>query len=308
MKKRKFKRKVIFKIVIVFILIVVMVVGFNVVKTLKYHKTLDYKLKTIGYSDFEIASLSGLSDENIQYVLENSYNEVFVNIVLEKYFIDDNFLKYIDYYNQNPSEELSLIVGIINVKMDDCKTNLDDGFLMLVNKFCELSSDYLPTNVKEISSRYAYSDNFILDDVLDFYKEMFKAAETDGAKLVISSGYRSYQDQEETYNQYLKARGRDYVNSYVALPGHSEHQTGFAFDILTLGANTSNFEETKEFSWLKNNAYKYGFIMRYPKGKEKITGYQYEPWHYRYVGKEVALKIHEEDITFDEYYAYYIEK
>ena len=93
----------------------------------------------------------------------------------------------------------------------------------------------------------------------------------------------------------------------AALPGYSEHQTGLAFDVMTSTSTTETFENTKEYEWLKNNAYKYGFILRYPKDKEDITGYAYESWHYRYVGKEIAKKIKEENITYDEYYAYYIE-
>ena len=93
----------------------------------------------------------------------------------------------------------------------------------------------------------------------------------------------------------------------AARPGYSEHQTGLALDITTRLAEDEEFVNTEEFSWLKENAHKYGFILRYPEGKENITGYSYEPWHYRYVGIDVATKIYNENITFDEYYAYYIE-
>jgi len=120
-------------------------------------------------------------------------------------------------------------------------------------------------------------------------------------------GERDYDEQEETYEYYKSTKGEEYANNYAAQPGNSEHQTGLAFDILSPNSNTKNFDETEEFKWLQKNAYKYGFIMRYPKDKEDITGYKYEPWHYRYVGIEVAKQIHEEDITFDEYYAFYIE-
>ena len=92
-----------------------------------------------------------------------------------------------------------------------------------------------------------------------------------------------------------------------ARAGHSEHQTGLAIDIADLSLDYDNFEITKEFKWVKENAHKYGFIMRYPKGKFHITGFKYEPWHYRYVGIDVAKKIKEAGITFDEYYAYYVE-
>ena len=94
------------------------------------------------------------------------------------------------------------------------------------------------------------------------------------------------------------------IDSVSARPGHSEHQTGLTVDINLL---SKQFDKTNEYYWMINNSYKYGFILRYPMDKEKLTGYDYEPWHYRYVGRDVALAIHSEDITFDEYYAYYID-
>ena len=94
---------------------------------------------------------------------------------------------------------------------------------------------------------------------------------------------------------------------YSARPGYSEHQTGLVIDIDNYNDDYENFDKTKEFEWMNNNSYKYGFILRYPKGKTDITGYDYESWHYRYVGKEIAKYIYENNITFDEYYAKFID-
>ena len=96
------------------------------------------------------------------------------------------------------------------------------------------------------------------------------------------------------------------ADTYSARPGHSEHQTGLAIDLAAFNSNLNNFEETKEYEWVKDNAHLYGFILRYPKGKEHITGYMFEPWHYRYVGTKVAKEIYEMDITFDEYYELFL--
>ena len=123
----------------------------------------------------------------------------------------------------------------------------------------------------------------------------------------IISAYRSYDYQESLYERYLKTDKQEIVDTYSARPGFSEHHTGLAIDVDNEKLGFDKFYLTKEFNWMQNNAYKYGFILRYPKDKEYLTGYSYESWHYRYVGLEIAKYIQENNITFDEYYAYYLE-
>ena len=139
----------------------------------------------------------------------------------------------------------------------------------------------------------------------DSFKKMSDAAKKEGLKIYNVSGYRSYDTQEYLYNNYVSRDGKEKADTYSARAGTSEHQTGLATDINSV---SSKFENTKEFKWLKDNAHKYGFILRYPKGKEHITGYMYEPWHYRYVGKDVAKIIYENDFTYEEYYVNYVLK
>ena len=141
--------------------------------------------------------------------------------------------------------------------------------------------------------------------VLSAFKNMWSAAKKQDLTLIVNSSYRDYKSQEEVWNYYDDLRGEEYADSIAARAGYSEHQTGLALDIITYGANKNNFEKTDEFKWLEKNAHKYGFILRYPKGKEDITGYAYESWHYRYVGIETATEIYNKKITYDEYYAYY---
>jgi D-alanyl-D-alanine carboxypeptidase len=129
-------------------------------------------------------------------------------------------------------------------------------------------------------------------------QELFAAAKLDGINLFVKSGFRSYSTQKTLYNKYVKRDGAAAADRYSARPGHSEHQTGLAFDI---NKADSSFEGSAEAVWLAENCYKYGFIIRYPKGKEAITGYIYEPWHIRYLGVETATAVYNSGLCLEEY-------
>lgn len=160
-----------------------------------------------------------------------------------------------------------------------------DG-IMIVNKTYSLPSSYNPGG--------------LTNEFMDAFYEMQSAAALDNINLFIASGYRSYDYQVELYNAYVERDGKEAADTYSARPGYSEHQTGLAADI---NAADSSFEDTAEAIWLDKNCYKYGFVVRFPKGKENYTGYTYEPWHLRYVGKKIAKKIHEAGgISLEEYY------
>ena len=131
-----------------------------------------------------------------------------------------------------------------------------------------------------------------------FKNRLFLDAKKDNIKLWITSGFRSYSLQTSLYNNYVLKDGKEKADTYSARPGHSEHQTGLAMD---LNIVDSSFEGTKEAIWIADNCYKYGFIIRYPKGKEEITGYKYEPWHVRYLGKELSEKVYKSGKTLEEY-------
>ena len=129
-------------------------------------------------------------------------------------------------------------------------------------------------------------------------KQLQQAAANAGHNIPLISGFRSYSRQQTLYNNYVARDGQALADSYSARPGHSEHQSGLAFDV---GKLDNNYGSTPAGTWLKENCHKYGFIIRYPKGKESITGYQYEPWHIRYLGVEHATKIMNQNITLEEY-------
>jgi len=131
------------------------------------------------------------------------------------------------------------------------------------------------------------------------FQVMQADAKKQGINLNIISGFRSYQTQQGTYNGWVNKYGKEYADTISARPGHSEHQSGLAMDLNSL---QFAFAETTEGRWLAENCWKYGFIIRYPEGKEHITGYQYEPWHVRYLGKELAEKVYNSGLCLEEYF------
>ena len=177
-------------------------------------------------------------------------------------------------------------------------TYVDD--YLIVNKTYKLPEDYKPENpYQAITSDWG--PNLIDKDVMTAFKEMQSDATSIGLNIYIASGYRGYNNQTNLYNNYVARDGVAAADKYSARPGHSEHQTGLCFD---LNSVDDSFANTNEGIWINNNAYLYGFIIRYPKGKETETGYQYESWHLRYVGKELAEKLYNNGdwITIEDYF------
>lgn len=175
------------------------------------------------------------------------------------------------------------------------------SFTVLVNKNYRLPEDYIPNDLEAIDVTYAMSDKYVRKEVKQAFETMAQKAKEEGFEIVAVSAFRSYSYQEELYQHYVKTNGKSYADRCSARPGHSEHQTGLAIDVMGENQDYNLFADTKEFGWMQAHAQDYGFIIRYPEGKEEITGFKYEPWHYRYVGKEVAKKIKEQNISLDEY-------
>lgn len=172
------------------------------------------------------------------------------------------------------------------------------NYLRLVNKENPLSKCDIPFNLKKINNKYNDGKNNLLDKRVKLYFErMARCALKENIILKNISAYRSYEYQEKLYNHYKKINLTNLEMS-SARAGYSEHQTGFALDI---NDDNISFAKSKEFTWLNQNAYNFGFILRYPLGKEHITGYKFEPWHYRFVGKKVAKKIYFNNLTLEEY-------
>lgn len=195
----------------------------------------------------------------------------------------------------------------INYKeVENLENILNNPFFILVNRDNKLSEDYIPNNLKlsEVEFLDYIETRDLESTTADALKEMFDAALEDGVTLLGASGYRSYNIQKNLYDSRVASMGEERTSLYTAQPGASEHQTGLAIDILSSDYQNldDGFENSKGFEWLINNCYKYGFILRYLEGKEDITGYNYEPWHFRYIGNvEIAKDIMERGIVFEEY-------
>lgn len=273
---------------------------------------------------------------NINKLLDKGYSVNEVNLIISKGddksvsdFVKRDKVKYIEEFlsvDYAKLENLDRYVAYKEKENDDAETtvlyvNMDfdkedyvdplviDEFddYVLVNKHRQLSSEYVPDDLVTINEEYVKADEEIEIErnVAKAFYDMAEAASKEGLELMVSSGYRSYEDQEEITNTYLELYGQNYVDNYVAKPGFSEHQTAMSLDIASKSVNT--FVNSDEYTWMMDNAYKYGFILRYPKSKEDITGYKCEAWHYRYVGKKIAKYIKENNITYDEYYVMFLD-
>ena len=175
-----------------------------------------------------------------------------------------------------------------------------DDYEYIVNKNNKLESDYIPPDLEEIDLRFACLNKFLRKEAKINFERMVKDAKDKGYNIVAVSAYRSYNYQEKLYNNYVVDKGFYYADIASARPGHSEHQTGLAVDVADLSLDYDNFDKTKEFKWMINNSYKYGFILRYPKAKFHITGFKYEPWHYRYVGIKLASYLYKNNLLLEE--------
>lgn len=158
--------------------------------------------------------------------------------------------------------------------------------ILIVNKSYPLPKDYRPDNDE------------LTPETSNAFEKMRVDAQAEGLNLYISSGFRSYEYQAQLYQRYADRDGYEKADTYSARAGYSEHQTGLAFDLNTID---DSFANTPEGKWVAENCWKYGFILRYPKGKEAQTGYQYEPWHLRYLGEDMAKKVYDSGLCLEEY-------
>ncbi len=280
---------------------------------INYKNSTHYKLKEVGYSKEEITVIDEkLNEDNITNLIDKEYNDQIALLIQEKYFIETKLDAYVNYRKENKERTLKDVISMVNAGADKefytdiKKTDTSKGNLMLVNKFNHLDKDFQFDDIVPVGLQYAYSGRSIKEEVLDAFLDMWHDADKHDLKLIVSSGHRDYNLQEDLYTNYSNQHGKAEADLFSARPGHSEHQTGLALDLAAFGDSMDDFGLTEEYQWTKDNAHKYGFILRYPENKTHITGYSFEPWHYRYVGKDIAKEIYELDITFDEYYELFI--
>ncbi|CDO04004.1 D-alanyl-D-alanine carboxypeptidase [Oceanobacillus picturae] len=181
--------------------------------------------------------------------------------------------------------------------------------LAIVNKEFALPADYLPEDLVTPNVRFPFTEELpkkqMRQIAAEKLEDLFAAADEAGLDLYAQSGFRSYDRQDAIFTSNVAEHGEEAANNFSARPGESEHQSGLAMDVTSPDVNFQliiEFGETDEGKWLKENAAEFGFIIRFPEGKEEITQYQFEPWHIRYVGEKAAKEIMAQGITLEEYY------
>lgn len=315
-RKKKLKKKVYLYSVILILVAICFIFGAKKYEEYKYKQTYEYKLTEHGYSLGNAKLLlSYYTDKEIETILNIPQNNNIIKLIKEKYYIHKNLERYLTYIENNKETDINDVIAIVNVNRDyeyyehDINSNISDDKLVIVNKYYTLSETYIPENLVSISNQYAYANNKITEEANNAYVQMWKSAKEAGHQLIVNSSYRDYKDQEDVYESIKLYKGDKEADKVAARPGYSEHQTGLAIDVFEINNQlTGTFKDSPAYTWLKENAHNYGYIERYPEGKEYLTGYSFESWHWRYVGIDAAKIIFEEDITYDEYYAYYIEK
>lgn len=281
------------------------------------------KLLDIGYKSNDINNIYSKIPNSVNILLDNSYDENISNYLKLNYFKEDYLDRYLKYaVNAKELKSVYDVTNIIdNYSYEDTVTfvnaNLDKKYYtndievtdeeaykidVLVNKYHKLSSTFEPNDLEEINKDYSMGKQRLRKEAKEKFEEMCSDALKENIKIYAGSTYRSFSYQEGLYNRYVKQDGFDKAETYSARAGYSEHQLGLAIDIANSKWNFLS-EDDIEYSYLIDNSYKYGFILRYPRGKEYVTGYMFEDWHFRYLGVELATKVHNSKLTYDEYVA-----
>lgn len=315
--KKKYKLKKKYKRLLIIILVFTVLIygSVKLVQKISFGKSIDGQLIDKGY-EIETISLikNKMSDADIEYLLGEEKIDYVKDIVGNAYFIEKNFRTYMDYYAANSKKSFEDVIAIVNAGANKSWyeevtiADTTDRYLTLVNKFHTLPENYDAGTIKTFSATYAFGTVSAEETCYNAFIAMANAARNEGITLVLTSGYRTYEEQKKIYDDTVAQKGEQYALDYAAKPGTSEHETGLALDIFTYGGVMETFHTTATYAWLHANAYKYGFIERYEEGKKYLTGYDPESWHYRYVGVDTATKVKEEGITYDEYYAFYLAK
>lgn len=279
------------------------------------------KLLNLGYSSKDINAIYEKIPNSVSIISTSKYNKDIINIMNLSYFKIDNLKRYLDY----DIMEVKSIYDISNIKKDfnyeDVVTyvnaNLDKEYYssdnlisnedaskidVLVNKYHKLDENYEPSDLTIIDSKYASGTQKLRKEAQIKFEEMASDMAKENLKIYAGSTYRSYTYQKGLYDRYVKKDGFAAAETYSARSGYSEHQLGLAVDIVN-GKWDYLSENDKEYDYLVKNSYKYGFILRYPRGSEYITGYMFEDWHFRYLGIELATKVFNSGLTYDEYIA-----
>lgn len=256
-------------------------------------------MDSVSVSEFRL-----LADKEIEYEDAKEYIDI-------DYCVIRDIEEYIESGEDNPEDAiLKVSYPQIDSRKEADRTyiinNPEQSKSVLVKEGFKLKQNYEPKDLVEVDILYAYDTPTpkLRKEAAKALEKMAKAAEKKELYLAVKSSYRSYDDQDELYNAYIKEYGYAYTKQYCSVPGYSEHQMGVSVDLTSLSVLNGyygTFGETDEYEWCVKNAYKYGFILRYPEKDSDLTGTANEPWHFRYVGKEIAEEMHEDKMTLEEY-------
>lgn len=279
------------------------------------------KLLDLGYKNKDINTFYEKVPKSIDVITSNEYDKNIINYISLNYFKEENLDRYIkyDFIDTKSVYDTTILkekynyedtVTFVNAYLDkdyysnDIPLSKDEASKLdvIVNKYYKLDKDYEPEDLTVINSKFASGTQKLRKEAAGKFEEMASDMLKENLKIYAGSTYRSYSYQEGLYNRYVKKDGFKEAETYSARAGYSEHQLGLAVDIVNGKWNYLS-EGDKEYTWLVNNSYKYGFILRYPHESEYITGYVFEDWHFRYLGIDLATKVHESKLTYDEYIA-----
>lgn len=314
MAKRKRKLKKSFIVIIaVIILMPVILVAYNLTMNKENDTTNKSTSTTLteedkyfinkNYSKKELSYINKLSDKNKEKLKNIDYIDIsnYYNI---KNFDVDKYSRYEAYHEKNKDYKYKDVVTYVNIGIDnEFYTNTSESpfqhtNLVLINKYYHVDNDYTPKDLVVLfdSNRGAK----MTKEAAENYKLMVEAAKKDNITLESTTAYRGYNFQKALYDKYVSEDGKEKADTYSARPGYSDHQSGLTVDLNDPSVKGSRLDE-KDYKWLLNNAHNYGFVVRYQESKVFLTGYMEENWHIRYVGKDVATIMHDEDLCLEEY-------
>ncbi len=268
---------------------------------IKYLNSIKH-LCDLEYSENEINNIVINLDETIILKIDKYLNEL-NTLSIQTNFIFENYDRYISYQETDIKKKISYVnIGLDYPFYENIKESINkDNNLILVNKYYKLDSTFI-NKLENLSTDCSVRSGIKMEvNAAIAFEKLCIAAKEEGFTIKGSSGYRSYETQKSIYNSYLRNDSLINVDTYSARAGHSEHQTGYAIDVSNNKQAYDDFGLTSEYPWAKVNIHKYGFIIRYTKNNQYITGYKDEPWHFRYVGVETATYLYENNLTLEEY-------
>ena len=247
---------------------------------------------------------------DIKSLINGKYDEDVEKMITIDYFNYENYDRYLNFRKKDEDISRTITKVELNLDKDSYSDTVEetnpDSLTALVSKHRYVNEDYIPSDLVDMSDDYAnnyYRQLQLRSEAYEWFKKMVDDAKADDIKFYAESGHRSFKFQRTLYNNYVNNYGYSKASMYAARPGFSEHELGTAVDI----ANIYTIEEDDpEYIWIRKNGYKYGYIFRYTEKWQDLTGFAPESWHIRYVGVDVATTMHNENISFEEYWIKYV--